>query len=95
MLNDNKTIIRRLDKTITFLKIRFNLINTGKVFMRIARATIVRNRRKLKKLFKLNKDIKLIDNYVKCVVGNWKKYNSFYTTKNFLLLYNKLKENYL
>ena len=95
VLNDSKTIIRRLDKTITFLKIRFNLINTGKVFMRIARATIVRNRRKLKKLFKLNKDIKLIDNYVKCVIGNRKKYNSFYTTKNFLLLYNKLKENYL
>lgn len=93
-INKKKTIIRKLDQTITFLKCRYNLLNSGKVIMRIAKSTIVRNRRKLKKLFKLNKDFKLIDNYVKSVVGNWKKYNAYKVVENYLLLYNELRIKY-
>lgn len=94
-INKKKTLIKPLNNTINFLKIRYNLLKSGKIVMRIDRTTIVRNRRKLKKLFK-NK-IKLIDieNYVKSVIGNWKRYKAFYTIKNFLILYNKLKEIYL
>lgn len=54
-LNENKTRIYRLKDTWTFLKVKFNLLNSGKVLRRVGRKSVTRMRRKLKKLqVKLN-----------------------------------------
>lgn len=49
VLNDKKTQIIKLSKGFTFLKIRFNLLSSGKVVKRVNHKCIVKMRRKLKK----------------------------------------------
>lgn len=49
-LNKKKTTIKRLDKTIIFLKIKYNLTKTGKIFMRFTKERFIRERQKLRKL---------------------------------------------
>lgn len=50
VLNEKKTQIIKLSHGFTFLKIRFNLTDTGRIVRRMARISVVRERRKLKKL---------------------------------------------
>ena len=52
-LNEVKCKIIRLRNTFVFLKVRFNLLDSGKVLRRVSRKSITRMRRKLKKLRKL------------------------------------------
>ncbi len=49
-MNVNKTKICRIDKGFKFLKAKIHLTETGKIIMRPDHASIVRERRKLKKL---------------------------------------------
>lgn len=49
-LNESKCKIYKLRDTFTFLKVRFNLLESGKVLRRVSRKSITRMRRKLKKL---------------------------------------------
>lgn len=52
-LNEKKTQIVKLSHGFTFLQLKFNLTNTGKVIRRPCRNKIVRERRKLKRLYRL------------------------------------------
>lgn len=49
VINERKTQIVKLRKTFCFLKVRWNLTETGKVIARLNKETITRERRKLKK----------------------------------------------
>ena len=70
-----------------FLKARFFLTDTGKVIMKPNRKNITRNRRKLKKLFKLGKSLDIIENFVQTTTGNLKHFHAYHTIKNFKKLY--------
>ena len=48
--NERKTVIRPIKKGFTFLKIKYNVSKTGKIIRRLCHSSIVRMRRKLKKL---------------------------------------------
>lgn len=63
VINDKKTQIVKLSKGFTFLKIKFNLLLSGKVIKRVHHKCIVKMRRKLKKfkMFLNNCKMKLND----------------------------------
>lgn len=97
-LNTNKTQIKKLSHGFVYLKARFFLTETGKIVMKPNRKNITRNRRKLKKLFKMGKPLSLIERFVQTVIGNLQHFDAYYTIKNFILLYkeelNMLKTQY-
>ena len=86
-LNTNKTQISKFSHGFVFLKARFFLTDTGKVIMKPNRKNITRNRRKLKKLFKLGKSLDIIENFVQTTTGNLKHFHAYHTIKNFKKLY--------
>lgn len=92
-LNANKTQISKLSHGFVFLKARFFLTNTGKAVMKPNRRNITRNRRKLKKLFKMGKSLKEINTFVQTVIGNLKHFDAYYTIKNFKKLYQEELRN--
>lgn len=55
-LNEKKTHIIKATHSVTFLKTKFNLLKNGKILKRPSRKGIVHERRKLKKLKKMQND---------------------------------------
>ena len=97
-INEKKTQILRIDKGFTWLKIKYHITPTGKVIKRIPHDTVVRMRRKLKKL-KRKLDAGLmtyedIDLMYKSWCGNVEKYNSYQTLQNLNKLFNELYGGY-
>ena len=94
IINQKKTQIIRLDKGFIFLQMRYVLSDTGKVAVIPVNKSIVRERRKLKKLQKL-KFKKLItkeqiQEQYKSWRGNLIKYNAYKSVQKMDALYNYL-----
>jgi len=97
-INEKKTQILCIDKGFTWLKIKYHITPTGKVIKRIPHDTVVRMRRKLKKL-KRKLDAGLmsyedIDLMYKSWCGNVEKYHSYQTLQNLNKLFNELYGGY-
>ena len=98
-LHESKTSIVKLTHGFMYLKIRYAATATGHIIRRIARAGIVRMRRKMKKLRRLVSMGKVTLNdvflAVKSWLGNAKKYaDSYRTRKRVLNQYHKLFHSY-
>ena len=93
-INEKKTHICKLSDKFTYLQMRYQLTETGKVFKRVKPATITRERRKLKKYKKLldNGEVtyKNIEQSYKSWMGKYTKVMSKRQTKNIKRLYNEL-----
>ena len=98
-LQESKAHVVKLSRGFIYLKIRYVVTETGHVIRRVARAGIVRMRRKLKKLRGLVAEGRVTLNDVflalKSWLGNAKKYaHSYRTRKSILGLYHKLFRSY-
>ena len=98
-LHETKTRIVKLSRGFPYLKIRYTATETGRIIKRMARAGIVRMRRKLKKLRGLVNMCKVtlddVFNTVKSWMGNAEKYShSYHSRKAILSLYHKLFRSY-
>ena len=96
-LNEGKTKIVSLRKGFVFLKMRFTITETGRIVQRASRKTIVRERRKITKLFGLLKagkiTVKDIETTMASMDGHLKRADSYNARKNLQALYDrKLKE---
>ena len=74
ILNPKKTQIISL-KRFTFLKVRYELTNTGKIIMRPCRDAVTRQRRKLKKFRKKVDAGEMTLEDVRCSYESWRGYN--------------------
>lgn len=92
-LNMKKITISRLNKTFIFLKKRIQLLDSGKIIIKIDKKSAYKARRKLKKLFKKHKEIDTLINTYKTWYGLSKKYNNYYISQNYRKLFNKLLQN--
>lgn len=95
-LNVKKTIIVKISHGFTFLKTRFYLIPTGKVIKKIYKKSIVKERRKLKKLRrKFDNGILTLDDIYQSF-QSWRAYaytfDAYNTIKNMEQLYLQLFE---
>ena len=92
--NPNKTMITKLSKGFTFLKTRFSLTETGKIVARPERKSVVRQRRKLKKLKKFLDDGKISIHEIRNSYMSWRGYilnvNARRTVHSMDNLYTKL-----
>jgi len=70
-LNVRKTHITKLSRGFTFLKVKYNLTPTGKVIKRISPKSVVRMRRKLKKLKRRVDNGLMSFEDVVCSVQSW------------------------
>ena len=98
-LHETKTHIVKMSRGFTYLKIRYQVTETGHVIRRIARSGIIRMRKKLKKLHRLWRlgRVTLDDIYLslKSWIGNAEKYcHSYRTRKRILSLYHRLFKSY-
>lgn len=92
-LNEKKTRIVALKDGFVFLKMRFHVTETGHIAQRVSRKTIVRERRKIKKLFGLYRageiTLENIDTTMASIDGHLKRADSFNARKNLKALYAK------
>lgn len=96
-LNMRKTRIVKLSTTFTFLKIRYQLTDSGKLIRKLSQENITRERRKLKSLRKFYDEGKIsykeIDEQFNSWIINYGKYLSWKTKENlnslFLSLFSK------
>lgn len=98
-LHETKTHIVKLSRGFPYLKIRYTVLETGRIIKRMARAGIVRMRQKLKKLRGLvNQGRATLDdvfNTTKSWLGNAEKYSHSYRSRKAVLsLYHKLFRSY-
>lgn len=93
-MNVNKTKICRIDKGFKFLKVKIHLTETGKIIMRPDHASIVRERRKLKKLKEKLDAGEIQYNEILQQYKSWRGYmeqfNSYKTLKNMDELFDDL-----
>ena len=93
-LNLKKTMIVKLSHGFTFLKTRFYLLPSGKVIKKIYKKSIVKERRKLKKLKKKQLVANITINDIYQSFQSWrahaKIFNSYFTIKNIEALYSQL-----
>ena len=93
-LNHKKTQIVKLSHGFTFLKIRYYLLPTGKVIKKLARASIVRMRRKMKKFTGMLKTGKMNGADLFQSFQSWRAYasnfNAYRTIQSMSKLYTKL-----
>lgn len=93
-INEKKTHICKLSDKFTYLQMRYQLTEIGKVVKRVKPATITRERRKLKKYKKLldNGEVtyKNVEQSYKSWMGKYTKVMSKRQTKNIKRLYNEL-----
>lgn len=75
-LNENKTKIVKLSRGFTFLKTQFVLTDTGKVVKKICRESVTRERRKLKKFAKLNREGLMSFEQIREAYQSWRGYAS-------------------
>ena len=98
-LNEKKTHIVKFTRGFMFLKVHYIVTDTGKIIKKMAKAGIVRMRRKLKKFVRLVQQGKMrmddVFNSFNSWRGNAKKYSQSYRArKAMLVLYNKLFKRY-
>ena len=93
-INPKKTQIVKLSHGFTFLKIKYSLTETGKVIERISKDSVVRQRRKLKRLRKLLDEGKVSFADVRCSYASWRggvqHYDSYTILKNMDKLFDEL-----
>lgn len=93
-LNEKKTHIARLDRTFTFLKVRYDLTGTGRVVKRPNKGAITRERRKLKKFREMldsgEMEYPKIEEQYKSWRGNYNGYSAHYAMMAMDKLYNEL-----
>lgn len=93
-INHKKTKIVKVNRTFTFLKLRYRLTDTGHLMKRINPQTITRERRKLKKYRGLVDDgrMEVTDarNSFRSWYGSYEKLLSYRTKRNMKALYNDL-----
>ena len=96
--NDKKTHIVKLTRGFTFLKVKYCVTPTGKIVKKLAKKSIVRMRRKLKKFRHLVDDGKMTLDDVYNSVQSWcahtKVAMSYHAKKNMLKLYDELFDGY-
>lgn len=94
VLNQKKTQIVKLSHGFTWLKTRFFLTETGKVIRRISKSSIVRERRKLKRLYKKLLAGKISMDDVRHSWASWlgyaRRFRSYKTILNMQVLYVRL-----
>ena len=97
-LNERKTKIVKLSEEFKFLKGKIHLTDTGRVIMRPEHNSIVRERRKLKKLKKKLDEGKITFADVQQAYNSWKGYisyfNSYRTLRSMDKLFNQLFNDY-
>lgn len=97
-INRKKTQIVKISRGFTFLKIKYNLTETGKIIKRLSPKTITRERRRLKKFKKLLDEGKItykdIDMAYRSWRGNALRFNSYRSVKNLDRLYEELFINH-
>ena len=89
-INPKKTQIVKLSHGFTFLKIKYNLTETGKVQERISKDSVTRMRRKLKKFRKLMDAGEMSFGDVRCAYASWKGGVSHYDSYNVVKSMDKL-----
>lgn len=93
-LNTKKTQIVKLSHGFTFLKVRFFLLETGRVVRKICHSSVTRIRQKLKSLKRMVDEGKRTadDAYVcwSCWLAYAKKFDAYGTIKSMKSLYNRL-----
>lgn len=93
-LNENKTQIVKLSHGFTYLKARIYLTNTGKVVRKIPKASVTRERRKLKKLVRPYEEGKLTYQDIYMSWQSWKAYaqnfSAWHTIQSIGKLYDQL-----
>lgn len=93
-LNTKKTQIVKLSHGFTFLKVRYYLLPTGKVIKKLARQSIVRMRRKLKKYVPRVRTGIMSHSDVYQSWQSWRAYarnfNAYHSIQNMGRLYNRL-----
>lgn len=94
IINSKKTQIMKLEKGFIFLQMRYLLTETGKVVIIPVNRSIVRQRRKLKKLYVLLNKHRItkqqIEEQYKSWRGNIMKYNAYKSVRNLDALYKYL-----
>lgn len=90
IINMKKTRICKIDRTFTYLKIKYTLLEDGTIVKKLHRDSIVRERRRLKKYTKSHLPYKTIEQAYKSWRGNAIKYHSHQSIKNLDALYDKL-----
>lgn len=93
-INHKKTQIVKLTHGFTFLKIKYNLTETGKVVKRMSAKTITRERRRLKKYKKKMEEGKMSFKDIELAYKSWRgnalKYSSYRSVVNLDKLFDKL-----
>ena len=93
-INEKKTQLQKLQHGFTFLKVKYNLTETGKIIKRPSRDNITRQRRKMKKFKHLVEEGRMSQedarNEVKSWLGSNKKLNAYRTCQNIRKLYKDL-----
>lgn len=94
IINPKKIVICRIDHGFIFLKKRIRLLENGNVIMKLSRKSLLRERRKLKKLYKKLIDGKIqfqqIEEQYRSWRGNASRYKNYKSVCNMDRLYNKL-----
>lgn len=97
-LNPKKTIITKASKGFQFLQIHYHVTKTGHLVKRLARAGIVRMRRKLKKFRRMvdrgEMSLDNVFNSFSSWFGNSHYADAYRTRKRMLTLYHKLFRGY-
>jgi len=89
-VNTKKTQICRIDKGFRFLKLYHFVTDTGKVVRKPCRKNIVRERRKLRKMYKNGVLLNDVLESYKSWRGNMLKYNSYRTIRSMDQLFNEI-----
>ncbi len=91
VVSQKKTHITKIGKDFVYLKVKHRLTESGKAVRRLCRDSVTRERRKLKKLYKMVQDGRLSIDDVKQAYGSWKGYalhrNARETVRNMDRLY--------
>ena len=97
-LNEAKTRIVKATQGFTFLKIRYKVTKTGHVIKKIAKASIVRMRRKLKKFVRKVKEGRMTLDDVFVAFKSWLGYvkiaRTYRARKSIIQRYNTFFNNY-
>lgn len=93
-LNRKKTQIVKLTHGFTWLKVRFFILESGKIIKKIYKKSVTRMRKKLKKFVKHVDNGKMTYADVYCAFQSWQSYalnfDAYHTVKNMGELYNSL-----
>lgn len=93
-INQKKTQIVKLKHGFTFLKIKYNLTESGRVLKRLVPKTITRERRRLKKYKKLMEEGKMSYKDIELAYKSWRgnalRYHAYTSVKHLDALFDQL-----